>query len=198
MKQYEYHRIVKLAEQLEAAWIDPDVIDRILEGGDDILRKTKAAAKADWFGQAMAKMDELLDLETRKSVREGCACCLGGKRAKMCEEIVKNNDSLDERISAANEAHYVFGHSVTRDGDDIVVQFFPDGLDHYRCACLPQADKPLPISYCYCCGGHIKHHLQNALGRKLDCTTEQTALSTGGKKPCVFKFRILDESAQER
>ncbi len=193
MKHYEYQRIGRLAEQLEAARIEPAVIDRIMEGGEDILRKTKAVAKADWFRQAMVKMDELIDLETCKSIREGCACALTGKRVKVSEDIARNNASLEDRIVAANEAHFVFGYSVKQDGDDIVVQFFPDGLEKYRCVCLPQADKPLPISYCYCCGGHVKHHLQKALGHKLDCTTEQTALSSGGKKPCTFRFRILED-----
>ena len=35
MKSYEYHRIGKLAEQLEAAKVGRGTIARIMEGGED-------------------------------------------------------------------------------------------------------------------------------------------------------------------
>ena len=83
MNSYEYHRIGRLAEQLEIADVDPEIIDRIMEGGEDILRKTSSEKKADWLRGAMIRMDEFLDNEIRKAVREGCACCLGRKRLKI-------------------------------------------------------------------------------------------------------------------
>ena len=112
---------------------------------------------------------------------------------KISKGIAKENESLDERIKAANEATFVFGHSVTMmENGEILVSFAVEGVDHYRCYCLPKAEKPLPITYCYCCGGHVKHHLQIALGRDLDCTVRSSALSSGGKKPCTFSFRIKE------
>jgi hypothetical protein len=193
MKNYEYHRIGHLAEQLEVAGIDEGMIDRIMEGGEEILRKTSPEKKADWFRGAMLRMNKLLDNETRKVVREGCACCLGGQRLKISKAIAQENDSLEDRIKAANEAKFVFGNSVTiTENGEVSVRFFPEGLERYRCVCLPQAKEPLPITYCYCCGGHVKHHLQIALGRELDCTVLSSALSSGGKKPCTFSFKIVE------
>jgi hypothetical protein len=191
MKNYEYHRIGKLAEQLEVAGIDREIIDRIMESGEDILRKTSPEKKAEWLGEAMVRMDKLLDLPTRKAVREGCACCLGGKRLKTSKKIATENESLEARIKAADEANYV-GRITVMENGKLLVRFYPDGLDHYRCVCLPQAKEPLPITYCYCCGGHVKHHLQIALGRELDCTSLSSALSSGGKKPCTFSFKIVE------
>ena len=46
----------------------------------------------------------------------------------------------------------------------------------------------MPVSYCYCCAGHIKRHVQTALGRKLGVRAISTALSTAGKKGCVFEL----------
>jgi hypothetical protein len=74
----------------------------------------------------------------------------------------------------------------------ILVQFAPEGLPHYGCVCLRKAKEPISITYCYCCGGHIKHHLQIALGCKLECQVRSSALSSGGKKPCSFLFRIME------
>ena len=193
MKNYEYHRIGHLEEQLEIAGIDQGIIDRIMEGGEDILRKTSPEKKADWMRGAMIRMDNLLDIETRKAVREGCACCLGGQRLKISQGIARDNDSLEDRIKAANEASFVFGNSVTMtENGEILVRFFPEGLDQYKCVCLPQAKESIPITYCYCCGGHVKHHLQIALGLGLDCTVRSSALASGGKKPCTFSFKIVD------
>ena len=46
MKNYEYHRIGELATQLGKAGIKQETIDKIMEGGENILRKTNPAKKA--------------------------------------------------------------------------------------------------------------------------------------------------------
>lgn len=192
MKNYEYHRIGNLAEQLEKAGIDRAITEEIMEGGEDIGKSTKPEKKADWFREAMHRMNRLLDSKTRKAVREACACCLGGQRLKTSLAIAEENDTLEARIRAADEAKLVFGDSVKMlENGEIQVRFFPEGLDHYRCVCLPKAKEPIPITYCYCGGGHVKHHLQTALGRELDCKVHCSALSSGGKYPCTFRFRIV-------
>jgi len=191
VKNYEYHRIGKLAEQLEIAGIDREITDRIMEGGEDILRKTSPEKKADWFRGAMHRMNKLLDSRTRNAVREACACCLGGQRSKISKAIAEENESLKDRIKAANEAHYVGGIKMQENGE-ILAQFDLQKTAPYRCYCLPQAKEPLPITYCYCCGGHVKHHLQIALGRSLECTVRSSALSSGGGFPCTFSLRIVE------
>jgi hypothetical protein len=191
MKNYEDRRIGRLAEQLEKAGINPGIIDRIMDGGED-MKHGKSVKKADWFRDAMLKMDELIDFDTRKAIRENCACHIGGPPAKFCEEIAKNNKTIEARIKAANEAHKIFGHSVKMENGEIIVQCFPDGLEKYRCACLPQADKPLPESYCYCCGGNLKFNLQLALGRKLECMLRSSVLTSGNKKSCIFSYKIIE------
>ena len=192
MKKYEYGRIEKLSQSLEEADIGQEIVEQIMEGGEGILKGAKPEKKAEWFKGAMHRMDELLDREIRYAVREACACCLGGRRLKTVKDIARENETLEDRIQAANEAKFIFGNSVTlREDGRFLVCFSPDGLPQYRCVCLPKAKKPLSITYCYCCGGHVKHHLQIALGRELKCKVRSSALSSGGKKPCTF---ILEES----
>jgi len=193
MHKYEYGRITKLAESLEKHGVAPEIIAQILEGGEDIRRTSSGAQKAAWLKGAMLRMGRLLDKETWQPVREDCACCLGGKRQELVKAIAKKGGTLEERVAAANETKMVFGHSVTLQEDgQVLVCFAPEGLEHYRCACLGQVKEPLPISYCYCCGGHVKHHLQTALGRKLALTVRSSALSSGGRKPCTFLFASED------
>lgn len=197
MPTYAYGRIQKLAESLENAGIDPAVCAEILAGGEAILKGTKPEQKAEWMREAMLRMNRLLDLPTRFAVREACACCLGGKRLEISKEIAKKYERFEDRLQAANEARFVFGHSVTLQEDGkILVSFFPAGLETYRCVCLPKAQQRIPVTYCYCCGGHVKHHLQIALGRSLSLTVRSSALSSGGQKPCTFLFTLQDMSEE--
>jgi hypothetical protein len=193
MKNYEYHHIRKLAEQLEISKIDQEIIDRIMEGGEDILRKTSPEKKADWLRGAMTRMDNLLDLPTRKAVREGCACRVGRQSGKVSQAVARDNDTLEARIAAANKTFMAFGGGVwMQDNGEIIVRFAPKGPEGYRCSCLPKAEKPISVTYCYCGGGHVKYHFQISLGLKLEATPRGTALSTGGKEPCTFSLRIVD------
>jgi hypothetical protein len=193
MASSEYGRIRVLAEKLAAAKIAPEATTQILAGADAIRATTSPEHKAAWMNAAMRRMDDLLNEPTRHAVREACACCLGGKRLEMSKSIAKSHSSLEERVRAANAARLVFGHSVSLSDDGrVLVQFGPNGLDHYRCPCLPKAAEPMPITYCYCCGGHVKHHLQIALGRRLAVTVQTTALSSGGKTTCSFAFDFVD------
>jgi hypothetical protein len=193
MKKYEYHHIRKLSEQLEIAGIKRETIDQIMEGGEDILKNTSPEKKADWLRVAMIRMDNLLDLPTRKAVREGCACRVGKQSGKASQAIAKKNATLEARIAASNKTFMAFGGGVwMQDNGEILVRFAPKGPEGYRCSCLPKAEKPLSVTYCYCCGGQLKYHFQLSLGLKLEATPRGTALSTGGKMPCTFSLKIMD------
>ncbi len=194
IREYEYGRIHTLNEQLRAAGVPEAFRLEIMAGGEAVRKTAKQTVKADWLREAMLRMERLLDADTRTAVREGCACCLGGKRAELAKAIYEQHATLEERIAAANETHYVFGHSVTLEPDGrILVLFAPEGQPSYRCVCLGgEVKEPISLTYCQCCGGHIKHHLQRALGRKLACEPRVTALSSGQTQPCSFLFTILE------
>jgi hypothetical protein len=191
MATYTYGRIAKLADSLADAGIDAGVTAEIMAGGEEISLKSSGKAKAEWFSGAMQRMNQLLPLETRHAVREACACCLGGQRLKLSQAIARRGGTLEERVAAANETRMVFGHSVSLEADGrIIVRFAPDENKDNRCVCLPKAEGTVPVTYCYCCGGHIKHHLQIALDRELEMTVRSSALSSAGKRPCSFWFTL--------
>ena len=192
MKRYEYGRIERLAESLEKRKVAKSIIAKIMKGGEDIKKGTAPDKKADWLREAMCRINKLLDKKTAQAVREGCACCLGGWRKERVKEISKKYSTLKDRVKAANEGEKrLFGNDVVLQKDgSIRVRFFYPGLPKYQCVCLRQAKKPLPILYCYCCGGHVKHHLQTALETNLKCKVESSALASGGKKNCVFVLNV--------
>jgi len=190
--EYPYGSIQKLADNLRHFGIQNNVITRIMECGDAPLLKRDKPARAEWYRGAMERLDRLVDEPTRQAVRRACACCLGGKRYEMVKAIAARHQTLDDRVRAADKAKLVFGHSVTLEDDGRVrVLFAPEGLESYGCPCLPVSNEPMPVSYCYCCAGHAQHHLETALGRKTEVEVVCTALSTCGKKPCTFLFRLV-------
>jgi len=129
----------------------------------------------------MLRMNKLLDKDVRQAVREACACCLSGRHLETSKAIAKRNGTLKDRIKATNKANHIGSVMMQKDGR-LKVAFAPEGLPEYGCACFGRKVKgPLPITYCYCCGGHVKHHLQIALGRKLACQVRTSALSRLGK-----------------
>ena len=191
MATYEYDRIRRIAAALEQCGVDSDTADQIMAGGESISKTASPEKKADWMGGAMSRMDALLDKPTRQAVREACACCLGGKRQEISKRIGKTHSNLQDAIAAANDAMFVFGHSVSLQNDGrVLVCFQPEDLEGYRCVCLPRAKGAISVTYCYCCGGHVKHHMQNVLKREVSCEVRSSALESGGKKPCSFLFTI--------
>ena len=137
-------------------------------------------------------MDELLDYDTRTAVREGCACCLGGNKARTCNKIVHEFDTLEERIKAVNDKQYICGSLILKKNGEIIAVSEPVDQYYLQCVCLPGAKAPISITYCYCCQGYIKHHLQTALGCELEGGIISSSLSSGGKEPCVYSFRVVN------
>ena len=191
MAEYQYGSIQKLSDNLTRFGVDGDVSAQIMEGGEAPRLKRDRPARAEWYRGAMERLDRLVDEPTRQAVRRACACCLGGKRYDTVKAIATRYKTLEDRVRAADKAKLVFGHSVTLEDDGRVrVMFAPEGLESYSCPCLPVSNEPMSVSYCYCCAGHAQHHLETALGRKTEVEVVCTALSTCGKKPCTFLFRL--------
>ena len=199
---YPHYRISHLAVSLALNNIPKEVMDEILSGGEQFcIQKDKKERVADrdnselraWFRGAMQRMDALLDDDIRHKVREACACCTGGQRHEMARMIRKNNDTLEERVQALNEARHIVGRCAELlDDSRIRVVFGTAAAGGASCPCLRVSDDVMPVTYCYCCGGHIKHHVQTALGVKADCTVVSSLLSSGGQQPCVFEFTITE------
>ncbi len=193
MAPYENGYVKRLAEGLRKQGVAPETRERILEGADEIGRSASREERSAWFAGAMARMDAELDPPTRQATRERCACCLGGKRLTLSRAIARDHETLEERIAAANEARFVFGHSVGLAPDGtVLVQFQPDGWPEYPCPCIARREEPISVTYCYCCAGHVKHHLQIALGRKVEMTVLSSAAASGGGAPCRFSCRLVE------
>lgn len=148
---------------------------------------------ADWFCENLPKLEAREDY---KEICEDCACCLGGKRYEAARAIFSEEPTLEARIKRLINTPFIVGYrGETVDDKTFIVRFFPE-CEFYRCSCLKfprgKQKRPMPEGYCYCCGGHLKHHIQKALGCAVEVEFITSSLVTMGAEGCRFKVTLLD------
>jgi len=196
MGKYNVGNIDRLDQSLVKNGIDADVRKKIMKSGELIKGTSKPEVLADWCFNAMTKIDELLDEKTKQAVREDCACCLGGKREKLCKQMAKQFATAEERIKAINDTHFVFGHEIKITGKGkYEVKFFDDAASEKICSCsgrrLNVLNKKWSKTWCYCCGGYVKRHLETVLGKQVNVKVISTVLSSMGRKNCHFELKEI-------
>ncbi|WP_105618924.1 hypothetical protein [Vallitalea okinawensis] len=191
-----------LKKSLEKYHIDHAIIEQIYEDYENITDKSSKKVKIPFMRHAMKILDENLDDDQRYEVIDACACCLGGARQKNVKKFSKSingqNMTLLEKVDALREAH-PFQNYATRLNEDGTIS---DGIYYevngkYKCACpclnKEKINEPISSTYCLCCAGHFRHHIQDALGIKLR-TKEvvSSAIESLENEPCVFTFEIIE------
>ncbi len=151
-----------------------------------------------WFMEHLPELEKASTPDRFRTIMENCACCKGGERARLARLIRDTHDTPEARLDALSRERIIIGCSLRRVNERVFrVQFDIDGREFYPCPCLRygpgQQKEPMPISYCVCCGGHIKGHCETALGVKLKETVVSSALNSCGREPCVIELEMLDE-----
>lgn len=151
-------------------------------------------ALMNWFTENLPALE---NRENFKELREDCACCLGGKREAAARAIFKENPDRASRMEALMSNPLIVGYRGEKiDENSFYVSFYPE-MEYYRCSCLrPEKGKqtaPMPRGYCYCCCGHLKHHVQKALGCEVQVELITSALTTLGKEGCRFLVKVVKE-----
>jgi len=188
-----------ITRSLQANNIDEHLIGELIGEGDLV--------------NVIGRMDERLDREAKYRVLDACACCTKTSKArdKQCKAYGKAmaGKSLEEKI-AGLAGDMNFGCVTLNDDRTLTVSFCWIIDDKRYCSCgstrnisvagRPSKDKKtvnqdriIPLSYCYCCAGHFRYHLQNALGIKLK-TKEiiSSPINSRGEKPCEFILEVVD------
>ena len=179
-----FGRVRVLDENLAKAGIAPQIREKIMEGGDKVLNTLNPKVKALWLAEAMDRMDELLPEEVRFKVREGCACCTGGKRLETMKNIAKMNLPLTETIEEINKSK-IFGYRATLEGNTVKVNFGNGG-----CVCSPKfSGRMVSQTYCHCCKGHVLRLMEVALTRK-PLAGDITGSACSGSAPCMFVVHL--------
>ena len=192
----------KFGETLVRFGVSEEVKERIYIGFEEIKDKSAKPQRAAFFGQAVSVMNESLTNEQVKDILEANACCKGGSRERNSKQFAKESKELGiperlERIGEHPEWH--MGRAeIDAEGYLIVHGVSYQLKGKFECAC-PNANQKkdgveIPREYCYCCGGHFKHHYEIMLGTKLELLeVVSSPHDTKGEMPCVFKYGFKRE-----
>ncbi|MCL2507884.1 MAG: hypothetical protein FWF05_01770 [Oscillospiraceae bacterium] len=145
---------------------------------------------------AIDKMDELLTKEQRLSIMEQLGCCKTDKVTAPFKEFGRKyaDKTIDDKIKLFDELNTPHRPPCHLNPDGTLSVYW-DG----QCVCSVIQKLPPPVcvssTYCGCCGGHVRHTLQHALGVKLRLKDiVSTAISSHGKNHCEFVFEVIDLS----
>jgi len=159
--------------------------------------------------RVIERMEKALDADALHQILDSHACG-GGKEyiarlKKTGKEIA--DKTLAEKIAYVN-ANSPDSETITHNTDGTLsVKWSFDHKGAYKCLCSAAVKKGvrvadlamenndigiMPLSYCYCCAGSGRRHLQLQLGIELK-TKEvlSTPIHSKGEKPCEFVLEIV-------
>ena len=144
------------------------------------------------------QMDKLLTKEQCLCVMQEQGCCKTGKSdaANRAFGREHTNKTLKEKIELLAKADIPYKVNCKLNKDNTLSVYWGAGQPgNYRCVCsaIRKLTNPRNISrtYCGCCGGHSRHHMQNALGVGLHLKEiVSSPISSDGKERCEFLFEI--------
>jgi len=145
------------------------------------------------------QMDKLLTKEERLAVMQEQGCCKTGMGPKAHGAFGRENKdkTLEEKVAALNEAKLPHSAPCRLNGDGTLsVYWGADDLRKKSCPCgfikkLPES-QDVPLTFCGCCGGHIRNNYQKSLGVKLRLKEIVSSSSNSkGRKRCEFLYEII-------
>ena len=152
------------------------------------------------------RMEKLLEYDVMQEILDSCACGGGSVFIKHCQKIGKEilGRPLSEKIKHINETS-PDSENIELMADDIMrgtLSFGEDGK--HKCACSAAVKKGvtvsqlaengesvMPLSYCLCCAGSFRRHLEMKLGIGLKTkAVVSSPINSGGEQPCEFVYEI--------
>ncbi|WP_035289182.1 MULTISPECIES: hypothetical protein [Clostridiaceae] len=189
-------RVYGIKKRLEQNNIDKKLIKEIIGNGDLV--------------EVITRMETLLDSIIMYESLDSCACLGGKEYLKKCEKIGKEltGKSINEKILYLNSKIFLSESiALNNDGTLTAVLVYKNN-DKYSCVCSAtvckgvkvsdlalsksnSVDRDMPLSYCLCCAGSFRRHLQLMLDVKLK-TKEiiSSPINSRGEKPCEFVFEF--------
>jgi hypothetical protein len=142
-------------------------------------------------------------------ILDSCACGGGKEFQEKCKKTGKeiSEKTLIEKVDHVNKISPDWDKIFLNGDNTLKVIWSPlDDNGKNKCFCsatikkgvrvseltLENRDSVMPLSYCFCCAGSGRRHLQLQLGVELK-TKEivSSPINSRGKKPCEIIFEII-------
>lgn len=190
-------RVYGIKKELVKNGVDDKTIKEIIGNGNLV--------------NVIERMDKFLDHNVVCQVLDSNACTGGKEYLKQCEKTGKEivDKTLSEKIAYVNSISPDSEKIILNADNTLSVIWSFDNNGKYKCLCSAAVktgvrvselalgndnagDSTMPLSYCFCCAGSGRRHLQLKLGVELK-TKEILAspISSRGEKPCEFILEII-------
>lgn len=150
------------------------------------------------------RMEKLLDPDITYQILDSSACGTSQKELNLLKQM--EGETLQkkiEKIASLDDFHSDWNVSLNNDNTLTAGWGIKDNQS-FACVCsaavnkkqkvsdLSQEGCTMPLTYCLCCAGHCRRHLEKLLGIQLK-TKEvvSSPINSKGQKPCEFIFDIL-------
>jgi len=183
-------RVAGIKKKLEQNSVEESIVKEIIGNGDLV--------------DVITSMENLLDPEITYQVLDSCACGTSIKEIKELKKI--DAETIRERINdiaRLDDFHSDWNVCLNQDAT-LTAGWIIKENDNYACVCsavvkkgvkvseLIRENRTMPLTYCLCCAGHCRQHLQKLLDIQLK-TKEvvSSPINSTGQKPCEFIFEII-------
>jgi hypothetical protein len=183
-------KVYGITKRLEQNNINEEIVKEIIGNGDLV--------------DIIIKMENMLDPEITYQILDSCACGISLKEIKGIKEI--KAESIEDKIkmiSLLGDFHSDWNIRLNQDNTLTAGWIIREG-DNYACVCsavvnvgmkvsdLSHANRKMPLTYCFCCAGHCRRHLQKLLDIQLKTKKiVSSPINSNGQKPCEFIFEII-------
>ena len=183
-------RIYGLKKKLTECKIDAMLVKEIIGSGDLV--------------DVTSRMESLLDPKIVYKILDSCAC--GTSRKWIAGIKAMKSETLAEKIEEIGRlGDFHSGWIIGINPDNtLTAGWHIKENESFVCACtaivdrktkvrdLPIVGRVMPLTYCFCCAGHCRQHLQKLLDIKLR-TKEivSSPINSTGREPCEFIFEII-------
>lgn len=157
------------------------------------------------------RMEKILDSNTVQEILDSHACTGGKEYCERLKKIGKEiaSKTLSEKIAHVNNISSGSEKIILNADNTLSVTWSFDNNGKYKCVCSAAVKKGvkvsdialennntsncvMPLSYCYCCAGSARRHLQLQLGVNLKTKELLTSpINSKGEKPCEFILEIV-------
>jgi len=177
-----------------------EISDYVMRGRHN-LEKMNGGEKAKWVQNAMQRMQEkILDNKIRQLIISECCCRFNDEYIAKLREEYRKLDNIDKLLDYLHGKTFL--NKPERDGNTIYVTKAPYNPDEYakaktldekrrafcHCQFVREAEKAVPLEYCYCGAGWCRHIWEGILEKPVKVEIVKSVMD--GDDVCRFAVYI--------
>lgn len=188
----------------------PEVVDKLMEGYDDLFPDAELDKITEWMREAVARMDELVEEDTRVDIMTSLACEFPSWRIEEFREFYEKSadksKAVDDILARMARDGSTYGPT-KREGLAIVTTKVPFDAEAFRNAKTPEERRSacchctfvkamrgeISPTFCYCGIGWDRMLWEGILGKPVKVRVLESIVK--GDERCTFVVHIPRDEA---